>query len=121
MNSINENCWACYVCMYVFMYASECMSMEVESLSFLVSFVTIVLYKTGGPSRIIHSVYAACVPAKPFADQKYDYGPVMEPRLLGTCAPSTTLGLSGCGIFKEGAVYLSLFDITSIEASDVEL
>jgi hypothetical protein len=28
----------------VFMYASECMSMEVESLSFLVSFVTIVLY-----------------------------------------------------------------------------
>ena len=58
--------------MYVFMYASECMSMEVESLSFLVSFATIVLYKTGGPSRIIHSVYAACVPAKPFADRLRD-------------------------------------------------
>ena len=62
--------------MYVFIYLSECMSMEVGSLSFLVFVVTIVLYQIGGPSRIVHSVCAACVPAKPFADQKYDYGPV---------------------------------------------
>ncbi len=107
--------------MYVCMYASACMSMEVESLSFLVSFVTIVLNWIGGPSRIVHSVYTACVPAKPFVDRKYDYGPVWSRGYWEHAHLQQLWACPAAGYSRRGTVHLSLFDITSIEATDVDV